>query len=310
MTPASEMHVLTVDSWRELARTDFLKLDCQTSHAGFQGKALVSRFGSGLAAEMNVSASRVLRRRRDAENSPVPFFKAFWQLAGTSEIEQGSRQSRLQPGMWSLYDTSREYSITSSDRSRFMVLLIPQAECADWVSSVQTISGMALDGRGAPAIVMSTLAGMLRDGSYLDPESQALLHESTMTLLERALHNEAGRFGAAPKAEQLNRLERVQAYIQQHLGDPLLNPERVAREFAMSRRSLYNLFITVQNTPSAFIQQARLERARSLLVHPAWRERSAAQISLDCGFTDPAHFSRAFNNRYGIPPATWRERHH
>ena len=56
--------------------------------------------------------------------------------------------------MWSIYDTTREYTIESSDRSRFMVLLVPQADGQAWSPAVGALGGKALDGGGAPRIVI------------------------------------------------------------------------------------------------------------------------------------------------------------
>lgn len=308
MQEPTQLSLQSLQNWRDLASDHFLKLDCQAPD-NFRARALIARFGSSLAAEMHVSASRVLRRRRDAENSQVAFFKLFWQLSGSSRIEQGNHSAKLESGMWSIYDTTREYSIESSDRSRFMVLLMPQTECYGWSTSVGALAGQPLDGRGTPSIVMASLAGMLRDGSTLDPASQATLQGSTVALIERALENQLTRTGLSAKVNNNSRLEQVKGYIQHNLANTHLTPETIAQAFAISRRSLYNLFLDQRTTPRAFIQQARLERACTLLAHPEWRERTVAQIALGCGYTDPAHFSRAFTARFGMPPSAWRHRH-
>lgn len=309
MSLPTEISIQGTQAWQELARQHFLTLDCQAAQPlAFQCRAMVARFGDSLAAEMSVSASRVLRRRRDAERTEGAFFKIFWQIAGHSCIEQGPHQARLEPGMWSIYDTTREYTIESSNRSRFMVLLVPQADGQAWSPAVGALGGKALDGGGAPRIVMSALAGMLRDGSTLDPESQRTLQDSTVALVERALEVQVRHHRVTLSADQATRLERVKAYILERLADPRLTPETVAQAFGLSRRTLYNLFLVGNGTPRAFIQDARLAQACRLLQHPAWRERPVAHVALHCGFADAAHFSRAFHARHGMPPMAWRDR--
>jgi AraC-like DNA-binding protein len=303
-----EVRIDSVQSWQDMTNAHFLPLDCQAANPlAFRASALVARFGESLAAELSVGASRVLRRKADAENGAGAFFKIFWQLSGRSRIQQASHTAELDAGAWSIYDTTREYAIESSERARFMVLLVPQAECLGWTPAVGALAGRPLDGGGAPRIVMSALAGMLRDGSPLDDESQRTLQDSVLALVERALDVEVARNGLGRGADSAMRLEKIKSWILDHLADPRLTPDGVAGAFGMSRRSLYNLFLAGQGTPRAFIQQARLDRARELLAHPHWREQPLAQIASRSGFADPAHFSRAFHARYGMPPSAWRE---
>lgn len=304
----TEVHLQGLDAWRQMARDHFVSLECSTAQpASFRSSALVARFSDSLAAEMAVTASRVLRRRRDAENEDSAHFKILWQLVGRSHVAQGAHSAVLEPGMWSVYDTTREYAIESSDRSRFMVLLVPRSESHGWSPAVEALAGRALEGGGAPRIVMSALAGMLRDGTPLDAESQRTLQDSTVALLERALDAEVRSRGLSLNSDLATRLARVQSWIQEHLADPHLTPEKAAQTFGMSRRSLYNLFLASGSTPRAFIQQARLDRACTLLAQPLWREAPLAQVAQQCGFADPGHFSRAFHARHGMPPSRWRE---
>jgi len=307
----AEIRTEDLQAWRELARAHFLPLQCVPAGRTerFFCSALVARLGDSLAAELCVSESRVIRRRVDAENGDTPCFKLFWQLAGRSRIQQGPHESLLEPGMWSVYDTTREYSIASSERARFMVLLVPQAGSMGWSPAVAALAGRALPGGGVPHVVLSGLAGMLRDGSPLDDGSQQVLQASTVSLLECALQGQVRHQGLRLPPDARTRLQQVQAYIDSHLADSLLSPEGLARVFGMSRRTLYNLFIAARTTPRAYIQQARLARARALLAEPAWRDTTLSQVAERSGFADPAHFARAFQATYGATPSTWRREH-
>jgi AraC-like DNA-binding protein len=308
MNLPAELRIDDVQAWRRMSEESFGPLECQPSPLRrFAVSALVARFSDCLAAELCVSESRVLRHRRMAENAEAAYFKLVWQLSGRSQVAQGPNQGLLEPGQWAVYDTTRAYSIASSDRSRFLVLMVPQRESLGWSPAVNALAGRALDGGGAPRIVLSGLAAMLRDGTPLDDDSQRTLQDSTVALLERALAGQA-RTQQLPLDEHTSaRLARVQAYVLEHLADSTLTPETLAQTFDMSRRSLYNLFLAGQGTPRAWIQQQRLRRACALLADPAWRGTGVAQIGQACGFADAAHFSRAFAAAQGVAPSAWRQ---
>ncbi|HEX4232964.1 MAG TPA: helix-turn-helix domain-containing protein [Caldimonas sp.] len=56
------------------------------------------------------------------------------------------------------------------------------------------------------------------------------------------------------------------------------------------------------------IQNARLDRACALLEEPTASSVPVAAIARECGFSDPAHFSRAFRARHKLAPTAWRRR--
>jgi AraC family transcriptional regulator, positive regulator of tynA and feaB len=58
--------------------------------------------------------------------------------------------------------------------------------------------------------------------------------------------------------------------------------------------------------PHTFISDAKFNRACALLRVSA-SQVSVAGVARQCGFADPAHFSRAFHARHGVAPTTWRE---
>jgi AraC-like DNA-binding protein len=59
-------------------------------------------------------------------------------------------------------------------------------------------------------------------------------------------------------------------------------------------------------SPHRFLVEHRLRAAADLL---ATTTRPVAEIAGDCGFTDPAYFSRVFRRWAGCPASVWRRRH-
>ncbi len=52
-------------------------------------------------------------------------------------------------------------------------------------------------------------------------------------------------------------------------------------------------------TPKQYIQKARLEKAKSLILNT---DMKIHEIALECGFESPLYFSRLFHKYFGVPP--------
>jgi AraC family transcriptional regulator len=60
-------------------------------------------------------------------------------------------------------------------------------------------------------------------------------------------------------------------------------------------------------SPTAYLRRFRVERAQKLMI---LTDSSLAEIALDCGFADQAHFSRVFRQIVNTTPAAWRRERH
>lgn len=308
-TPPLELLFKTRDELHAGLRRYLLPLDCKVADPqSFQCHAVVARLCGNTVAEWRVDGSRLVRRAVDIGEGEGEFVKVFWQLAGRGQVRQGPNTATLEPGHWTICDPGREYAIELGKGARFLCLLMPRAQCPGWLPALGALSARALPSGGPAHIAMAALAAMLREVDCLDAESESTLHDLVVTLIARALTIELASRGLEAQAERSPQLRHVQAYILEHLTDSALTIDRVAAVFGVSRRSLYNLFLPSGVTPHVFIQRAKLDRACALLNQPESRETSVAGIARQCGFADPAHFSRAFHARHGVAPTAWREK--
>ncbi len=80
----------------------------------------------------------------------------------------------------------------------------------------------------------------------------------------------------------------------------------LAASMGITRRHLERLFrIYLNETPTNFYLQLRLERARQLLQQT---EMTIMEISVACGFESSSYFSRAYRLRFGQSPSKDREK--
>ncbi|NVB40962.1 helix-turn-helix transcriptional regulator [Pseudenhygromyxa sp. WMMC2535] len=103
------------------------------------------------------------------------------------------------------------------------------------------------------------------------------------------------------EAEQRRLLE----FIDGRLGEPI-GVATLASLVEMGKHHFSRTFrATFGASPSAWLRERRLERARSLLMKTS---ASIASIAAQSGFADQSHLTRWFARHYGITPAALRRR--
>ncbi len=109
----------------------------------------------------------------------------------------------------------------------------------------------------------------------------------------------------AQAAEQPKLAEAIEL-MQSNLEEPLTTDD-LSHHVQISRRQLERLFKKyLDNVPSRYYLQIRLEQARKLLQSSG---HSVSEIALRCGFSSGAHFSTSYRNFFGISPKEERAVH-
>jgi AraC family transcriptional regulator len=99
------------------------------------------------------------------------------------------------------------------------------------------------------------------------------------------------------------KLRRVIAFIDAHLHESI-GLDDLAAAAGLSANHFLRVFkLATGETPYHFLRARRLERARQLLAASAV---PLAQLALECGFANQAHFTAAFSREIGISPGRYR----
>ncbi len=105
--------------------------------------------------------------------------------------------------------------------------------------------------------------------------------------------------------EYASRINRVIDYINENV-DKELTLDELSAVANFSKFHFHRIFAGFTGeTLFSYIQRIRLERAANFLL--ANVNKSVTDIAFDCGFTNPASFTRSFNNKFGMSPSKWRE---
>ncbi len=120
-------------------------------------------------------------------------------------------------------------------------------------------------------------------------------------------------FLTAPKDDPVPRgarasFQRMVRAIEPRLSNPALSLSVIAREQGVSERYLRRVFEVAGTRFGDYVRARRLEHCKAELDDPALAAEPVASIGFRWGFNDPAHFSRAFRERFGMPPRAWRDR--
>lgn len=112
---------------------------------------------------------------------------------------------------------------------------------------------------------------------------------------------------AAAPAERIYlsppKLKRVIDFIETHLQDSI-GLDDLAQAAGLSANHFLRVFkLATGETPYHFLRARRLERARQLLSDNAM---PLAELALECGFANQAHFTAAFSREVGISPGRYR----
>lgn len=143
---------------------------------------------------------------------------------------------------------------------------------------------------------LATALGQAVNHSAEEPLARA----AALLRMARAPQTAAGepKGGLAPW-----QIRKVSAHIESNLDQPLRSGElaRLVRlspaHFSRTFRSSFGC------TPLQYVMRRRVQRAQRLMLSS---DTPLAQIALDCGLADQAHFSRLFRKVVGMPPRAWR----
>jgi AraC-like DNA-binding protein len=154
-------------------------------------------------------------------------------------------------------------------------------------------------------LVRTHVVQLTRDAEHLAREPLVHSLASATVDLTRALLASAAGTDADVLGETL--LTRVRAYVRQHLTEPDLDAERIARAHSISVRQLYRLCSAAGLSLEQEVISRRLEGARRELARADGGRRSIAVVARRWGFSDPSHFARRFRAGYGVSPREWRD---
>jgi AraC-like DNA-binding protein len=228
-------------------------------------------------------------------------------LDGNARAVQGEREARLSAGSFCVFDGTQLWSITLIDPTRNAMLIMPGKQLREIFPDWPQLTGVQIPGsEGAPAIFFDLIASLCRHRDTIKEESAAEIAVTIIDSLAAALRSFPQYCKAPPSHLETYHKERIRNYVKTQLRDPNLSVESVALEVGLSSRYIHRLFTTEVMPLMKWVWMERLDHCCRDLSLGSMRNRSVSEIAFYWGFNNPAHFSRAFRNRFGQSPTDYR----
>ncbi len=221
-------------------------------------------------------------------------------IDGLATISHGRGRERLEAREIAVgaVETAATFSFESG--SGLLFLSLPG------VASGLTAPRIIRTGGGIAHILAAMLNGVSDTIGQLSPADLRPVEQACARLLPIALGYDMEQPLIGPERIGREAFQRICRVIEQRLGDPRLNLLTLAREQGVSSRYLHKLFERAGERFGHYVRARRLDRCRADLTDPALAGEPVASIGFRWGFTDPAHFSRAFRDRFGVAPRAYR----
>jgi len=237
-----------------------------------------------------------------AESTRWPFLVAY-AVAGHGVLTHRGRPLDLQAGALAVVANSAPYTIELEPGAVLLLVQVPDGAVKPYGKAFQNAEGRQWSaGDGATSLVghlLGGLASQLADYSPVHPGQLSRHIVGFVGLVCTEVPSPVGGSG-----DRI--LQRAKEYVEDHLGDLELGPDRVAAVHNVSTRTLHRLFEREQLTLSGWIRSRRLDHCRSDLEDPARDPESVSSIGSRWGYWDAAHFSRLFKAEYGMSPREYR----
>ncbi|MGC5311819.1 helix-turn-helix domain-containing protein [Micromonospora zamorensis] len=274
----------------------------------FQGQLVLQALGGAVSlSEARMTPLRTFRTERMARKTGRDDLLLFCvHLAGAGHLNQRGRVAELGAGSGVLYEARGAWNLTVATNVHSLLLQFPRDVLPLRAVEVNDALARRME-PGAPA--MRLLSGYvnqlfhLADG--LNDEQRRDAGLAGIDMLTMALR---GRTPTVPDDQSAAAvlLGLMRTHIREHLADPRLTVNELARRHHVSVRHTHVLFAHIGVTPAAYIREERLLAARALLSDPRQHARSMSDIGAAVGLGELRTFERAFQRQFGTTPARWR----
>jgi AraC-like DNA-binding protein len=280
--------------WNSAAKNVFDAIEVEPATRHFAGRMRRRAFGAVQLATVDSTAVAI----QGLASSKLNGIYLLINERGSADMQQRGRRNRLLAGELTVLCAHEPYRLECSREHRTHVLYVPGHNLE------QTLGDqIAVAHRGTESELLGAFIARLGNLG-IDGQTPGNLLDTTLNLIRLTWPGPRAQPARANAAAWRERLRR---HVEQHLGDPDLDADSVARHFGISSRYVQMIFARANTTLSQFILERRLQSVAERL--RLEDHRRICDIALDAGFNDVSHFCRRFRERFGVSAREYRTRH-
>lgn len=270
----------------------------------FDGHLVSSQAGDVIMTRLEANRHRVIRTASMVRTSDIAYLKIVAPWQGSAMVQQLGREACARDGAWVIYDTTGTYQISNPQPVDHLIVMVPKEDLAERGLRFDGAMARRLGANGISRVALETMRNTYLELPNMSEAAAQGAGELIKQLVRLSLMEAAGHETALTQREALR--DRIRAHVHQHLRDPALSADSIARALNCSRRHLYNAFAGEGETIAACIQRLRLEACIRELQQAGPQARPITDIALSWGFGNPSHFSRVFRDHMGKSPSEFR----
>lgn len=259
--------------------------------------------------KLTCSPTGIIRTGRQVRDFDPELYSVVLPGSGCLFLEQADQQAVLEKGSLALYSSSQPFRVqidAPGDTATLLRVHAPKALFQLPPSRLDQMLAQPVPGTsGAGALLTGFLAQLSADAANYTPADMSRLGNLLVDLMTATMAHYLDVQVPGAVAES-TLMPQITTFIKKNLNDPDLSPPAIAAVHHISVSYLHRLFRAHDTTVGTWIRGQRLEHARRDLRDPHLRTVPIHRIAARWGFGDHATFTRAFRDRFGMPPREYR----
>ena len=297
-------------AWRDAICDVYVHVDVHAEdQSNYDGFIREVQFGSVALTDVLLSHQHISRSRSHLSKLDKDCYYVQLIQTGNINVLQSGTVLPTNAGIGALFCASEPYDLQCLGKVRSYYLELPRKDFASRFAKDRVpISTTMSTGQGLGRIATEFCSTLASQGSSLDASVRARLGEELMDVLALAFDSTQQEEPLAEQVVQRARLRSVKAWLEDHLCDPGLTLEAIAKANAISLRYLHALFRLDGTSVSSWIWSRRLERSFDMLLRSDNDALSLTEIAYRVGFSSSSHFSTMFRRKFGVRPSDVRRK--
>lgn len=284
-----------------------MDLDCTThSDRDYIDGQIDVRPLAGMQISTVKATEQIVSRRKSSIGSATneDWYLVSLQSRGSCIVTQDGRATRITNGGMALYDTLRPYSLELETDFEQIVLQFSRETFERHVPNADSLTARSLQGtHSANTALLAAVRSLATNIDSLNADAAHSMAQGIEHLVFAGVHS----LTTPPADRHLEtRRDAIKRYLIENLDDPTLSVNSVSKALHLSPSSVHRAFSQEGETIMTWVWNRRLDRIHRELVSGRAAHVTLSQLALSRGFSDSAHFSRAFRAKFGVAPSQMR----